>query len=99
MLKGKTLILVAMLAPFAVTDVHAESWACYTQFSDVTLTTDDNTRVLLPYNQCLSYIGSDGAYIRAGAHWTGLTAQGRIFAGDVYCRPGNCLRSFSGSHH
>ena len=95
----KTLLLAAMFAQVAVTSVRAESLACYTQFGDVTFTRANNTRVLLPYNQCLSYLGRDGAYIRARAEWAGLTAEGRIFFGDVYCSPGRCPRVVSGHYY
>ncbi len=99
MLKAKTLLLAAMLAQIALTDVQAEPLACYTQFGDVWLTRFNNSPVLLPYHQCLRYMGHDGVYIRVRAVWSGLTAEGRIFAGDVYCGPGSCLRSFIGSRY
>jgi len=89
---AKTLVAVAMLAQIGVAAAHAEPLACFTQFGDVFFAGDHDTRMLLPYNQCLSYIGSDGVYIRALAHLGRLTARGRIFALDVNCRPGSCLR-------
>lgn len=92
MRSAKTLMAVAMLAQMGVAAAQAEPLVCFTQFSDVFFAGDNNTRMLLPYNQCLSYIGSDGVYVRAQAHWGTLTARGRIFSGDVYCRPGSCLR-------
>jgi hypothetical protein len=94
MLRVKTFLL-ALLVQIPVTEVRAEPWACYTHFGDVRFTSVNNRPFLLPYNQCLSYLGRDGAYILGRADWGSATAEGRIFAGDVYCGPGSCRRPFS----
>ena len=99
MRKAGTLILAAVLAQIALTGVHAEPMACYTQFGDVWLRRANNTPVWLPYNQCLRYIGRDGPYIRARAVWRGLTAEGWVFPGDVACGPGSCLRLLGGGRY
>jgi hypothetical protein len=93
MLKARSVLLVAMFGQIALADVHAEPLVCYTQFGDVRFTKADNTPVLLPYNQCLTYVGRDGGYIRARAELRGLNpAEGWIFVGDVHCGPGSCVR-------
>jgi hypothetical protein len=90
--KLKTLFL-ALLVQIAVTEVHAEPWACYTHFGDVRFTSVNNRLFLLPYNRCLTYLGRDGVYVLGRPDWGSATA-GRIFAGDVDCGPGSCRRSF-----
>ena len=93
MLKARAVLLAAMLGQIALAEAHAEPLTCYTQFGDVRFTKADNTLVLLPYNQCLHYVGRDGIYIRARAGLRGLNpAEGWIFVGDVRCGPGSCAR-------
>ena len=92
MLRAKTLMSLVMLAQICVTTAQAEPTVCFTYFSDTFFAGDHDTRMLLPYNQCLTYIGNEGLYTRAVAHLGRLTVHGRIFSGEVYCRPGSCLR-------
>jgi hypothetical protein len=92
MAKARTALLAAMFTLMAL-GVRAAPLACYTQFGDVRFTGPGHSVVLLPYNQCLRYIGHDGSYIRARAPLRGLSsAEGWIFEGDVHCGPGSCFR-------
>jgi len=93
MIKVRTLLVATVLAQIAVTGVLAEPLACFVQYSDVRFTTVRHSVVLLPYNQCLTYTGREGSFIRGRADWRAATTEGWIYAGDVSCSPGSCRRS------
>jgi hypothetical protein len=92
MINMKTLLFATMLA-LAITEARAESLACYVQFGDVRFTGVDHRVVLLPYDQCMTYVGRDGDYIRGRGDWRGPPREGWIYAGDVACGPGSCRSS------
>jgi hypothetical protein len=92
--KARTILCTAIFTQITLAGVQAEPLACYTQFGDVWFKRADHPPVLLPYNQCVRYLGRDGSYVRVRVGLRGLESptEGWIFAGNVYCRPGSCLR-------